>query len=169
MVQKSLHEILYVMRNFLSMHSIFLDTNFFLDIFDVKRERHIKAKIVLEKLLKNDVELYTSSDIISTVSYFLQKKLDLKSAVINIDFIVQKIIVLVADNIDFITLNKIIFEKLEQENTLKIDYEDCMQLFLTHKYGVESIITSDGDFCKGIKEDYPIRIVGLDDMVMILE
>ncbi len=151
------------MRGSLGMNSIFLDTNFFLDIFDVKRERHLKAKEVLGLFLDNNVKLYTSSDIISTISYFLQKKLDLKSSVINIDFIVQQVIILLADNEDFIKLNQIILEKLEEDGDLNIDYEDCMQLFLANKYEVENILTSDKHFCRGIEGNYFVNIVSLED------
>ena len=145
------------------MNNIFLDTNFFLDVFDAKRERHAKAKEVLELFLANDVELYTSSDIISTISYFLQKKLDLKSSVINIGFIVQQVTVLVADNEDFITLNQMILEELEANSDLNIDYEDCMQLFLANKHQVQNILTSDKSFCKGIAGHYFVNIMSLED------
>lgn len=147
------------------MNSIFLDTNFFLDIFDTQRERHPKAKRALEILLENDVALYTSSDIISTISYFLQKKLDLKNSVMNIDFIVQKVTILVADNADFIALNQMILQQLEEDAHLNVDYEDCKQLFLAHKYAIEHTLTSDKRFCKGIKEHYPVKIIGLDDIL----
>ena len=153
------------MKDWLDMNSIFLDTNFFLDVFDAKRERHPKAKRALEILLDDGVELYTSSDIISTISYFLQKKLDLKNSVKNIGFIVQKITILVADNGDFIALNQMILEQLEEESTLNIDYEDCMQLFLAHKYTITNILTSDKRFCKGMRERYSVKLIGLDDIV----
>ena len=149
------------------MSSVFLDTNFFLDVLDKRRERHNQAKEVLKFFLDNDVTLYTSSDIISTISYFLQKKLDLKSTVINIDFIVQRVNILVATNEDFIQLNKTILQKIEEDSSLKIDYEDCMQLFLAYKHKVKNILTSDKSFCKGIKQEYDILIVDLDDALLI--
>ena len=145
------------------MSSVFLDTNFFLDVLDKKRERHNQAKELLNSFLNKDMALYTSSDIISTISYFLQKKLDLKSTVINIDFIVQQVNILVATNEDFIELNKMILEKIEEDSRLKIDYEDCMQLFLASKHKVKNILTSDKSFCKGIKQEYDILVVDLDD------
>jgi len=109
--------------------------------------------------------LYTSSDIISTISYFLQKNLDLKNTVINIDFIVQQVNILVASNEDFMELNKMILEKIEEDSTLKIDYEDCMQLFLAQKHKIKNMLTSDKKFCKGIKQKYDILVVSLDDML----
>ena len=94
MMVKRSQEIVCEKRDLHDMNSIFLDTNFFLDIFDSKRERYPKAKQTLEQFLANDTKLYTSSDIISTISYFLQKKLDLKACVVNIDLIVQEVTVL---------------------------------------------------------------------------
>jgi len=148
------------------MSSVFLDTNFFLDVLDKKRERHSQAKEVLNSFLDNDMALYTSSDIISTISYFLQKKLDLKSTVINIDFIVQQVSILVATNEDFMQLNKMILQKIEADSSLKIDYKDCMQLFLASKHKVKNILTSDKSFCKGIKQEYDILVVDLDDSLV---
>ena len=150
------------MRDWLNMSSVFLDTNFFLDVFDASRERHPKAKEALEKFLAEDMELYTSSDIISTISYFLQKRLDVQTTVNTIDYIVQRVSVLVANNQDFITLNKSILELLEIDTTLNLDYEDCMQLFLAHKYGVKRLLTSDNRFCQKVIEKYSVEIVGLD-------
>lgn len=144
------------------MNSIFLDTNFFLDIFDAKRERHPKSKLLLEKFLNTDTKLSTSSDIISTISYFLQKKLDLKTCVENIDFIVQEVRILSFVNSDFITLNQLIMEKIQKDSSLNIDYEDCMQLYLASKYGCDYVLTSDKDFCKGIEEGFGVEVIDLD-------
>ena len=116
--------------------------------------------------LDNDMILYTSSDIISTVSYFLQKKLNLKTTVINIDFIVQQVNILVPSNEDFMHLNKMILEKIEENSSLKINHEDCIQLFLAHKYKVKNMLTSDKSFCKGIKQEYDILVVDLDNMLV---
>lgn len=144
------------------MNSVFLDTNFFLDVFDSKRERHSKAKQILEQFLDMDIKLYTSSDIISTISYFLQKKLDLKACVVNIDFIVQEISTLSAENSDFIALNQLILEKIEKDASLNIDYEDCMQMYLAHKFECHAMLTSDKHFCKGIKEAFCVEVIDLD-------
>ena len=105
-------------------------------------------------------------DIISTISYFLQKKLNLKDTVINIDFIVQQVSILVATNEDFMELNKTILEQIEEDNSLNIDYEDCMQLFLANKHNVKNILTSDKSFCKNIKQKYDILVVALDDALI---
>jgi predicted nucleic acid-binding protein len=147
------------------MNSVFLDTNFFLDVIDAKRERHVRAKEALEYLLAEGVELYASSDIIATVSYFLQKKLDLKSSVVHVDVIVRQVEVLVADNADFVRLNQIILNEIEKNRDLKIDYEDCMQLFLANKYQVQNILTSDKKFCAGIVDRFFVNVVGLEDFL----
>jgi len=148
------------------MNSVFLDTNFFLDIFDSSRGRHPKAKVALEYFLERDIGLYTSSDIIATISYFLQKHLTIQQCVINIEYIVQKVKVLSAINSDFIALNRQILEQYSLNDRLKIDYEDCMQLFLAHKYNVEAIVTSDKNFCSGIKEHFQVNVMSLDDLAI---
>jgi len=143
------------------MNSIFLDTNFFLDIFDVKRARHTKAKACLVSLLDQNIVLYTSSDIISTISYFLQKELSLEACVRNIGFIVDEVTVLSADNSDFAALNNSIMEKLKEHN-LKIDYEDCMQMYLAHKNNCQYLLTSDKRFCQEIKKEFSIEVIDLE-------
>lgn len=150
------------MRDSPNMSSVFLDTNFFLDIFDASRQRHPKAKAALEHLLQNDTALFTSADIIATISYFLQKRLDTQNCVTTIDYIVQRVTVLTANNQDFIELNKNILELLKTDATLNIDYEDCMQLFLAHKYEIEKLLTSDNRFCQRVVEEYSVEVVGLD-------
>ncbi len=143
------------------MNSVFLDTNFFLDIFDIKRERHTQAKSCLMSFLDHNIRLYTSSDIISTISYFLQKKLDLEGCVRNIEFIVQEVTVLSADNSDFVALNNSMMQTLK-EHHLKIDYEDCMQLYLADKNRCGYILTSDNHFCQAIKKQFSVKVISLD-------
>ncbi len=144
------------------MTKVFLDTNFFLDILDVSRERHQQAQMCLNYFLESGIKLYTSSDIISTISYFLQKRLAINEVVRNIDFIVQEITVLSGDNNDFIALNQLILESLKKNN-LKIDYEDCMQLYLADKQGCDTVLTSDKHFCWGLSELFNVKIFSLEE------
>ena len=147
------------------MNSVFLDANFFLDVIDAKCERHVRAKEALERLLSEGVELYTSSDIIATVSCFLQKKLDLKNAVIHVDVIVRQVEVLAADNADFVRLNQILLNEIEKNRKLQADCEDCMQLFLADKHQVQNILTSDKKFCAGMADRFFVNVVGLEDFL----
>ena len=147
------------------MTKVFLDTNFFLDILDVSRERHQQAQVCLNYFLESGIKLYTSSDIISTISYFLQKRLAINEVVRNIDFIVQEITVLSGDNSDFIALNKLILKSLEKSD-LKIDYEDCMQFYLAGKYECDTILTSDKQFCQGASKVFDVEIVSLDECMI---
>ena len=149
------------------MNSLFLDTKFFLDILETSRERHEQAKKILNSLVENEVKLYTSSDIISTVSYFLQKRLKLKTCIKQIDSIVKEVGVLSANSEDFIALNAHILDTLKEDDTLNIDYEDCMQLYLSNKYSCEYILTSDKKFCRGMEKEYSVKIVNLDEVIAI--
>jgi predicted nucleic acid-binding protein len=146
------------------MNSLFLDTNFFLDILDKSRQRHSQANNILIKLLENSVILYTSSDIISTISYFLQKRLSIKDTVLNIGYIVKSVQVLSSTNQDFLELNRLI---LKNYTDSKIDYEDCMQLFLANKYKIDAILTSDKRFCEGFIKLFNVRLLSLDDIAIL--
>ena len=146
------------------MNSLFLDTNFFLDILDKSRQRHSQANNILIKLLENSVSLYTSSDIISTISYFLQKRLSIKDTVLNIGYIVKSVQVLSSTNQDFLELNRLI---LKNYTDSKIDYEDCMQLFLANKYKIDAILTSDKRFCEGFIKLFNVRLLSLDDIAIL--
>lgn len=147
------------------MSSVFLDTNFFLDLLDAGRRRYPEAKELLELFVAGNTPLYTSSDIISTVSYFLQKRLNIKQAVTHIDLIVRHVTILTADNEDFARLNTLLLEAFEAHGDMTIDYEDCMQLFLSNKHNIANLLTSDQRFCKGVSEKFPVRIVTLEEMV----
>ena len=146
------------------MNSLFLDTNFFLDLFDTGRPRHPQAKTALYSLIDHNVALYTSADIISTLSYFLQKRFDLKETVTYIDYIVEKVTILSPSNDDLLTLDAMLFSLIEHTDSFQIDYEDCMQLFLTDKHRVEGLLTSDQRFCRGIVERFRVHIVSLETL-----
>jgi predicted nucleic acid-binding protein len=70
--------------------------------------------------------------------------------------------ILSADNSDFIILNQLILQQIEENSSLNIDYEDCMQIYLCNKYKCEYILTSDKRFCKGIKENFTVEVIDLD-------
>ena len=141
------------------MNSIFLDTNFFLDILDKSRLRHNKANAILTKLIAKNIQLYTSSDIISTISYFLQKRLGIKETVLNIDYIVESVTILSSTNSDFLEINRLI---LNYNLNKRVDYEDCMQLFLANKHNIDAILTSDNRFCEGFINLFDINILSFD-------
>ena len=114
----------------------------------------------MNKKIRSQI-LYTSSDIISTISYFLQKRLSTKETVANIGNIVESVKVLSFTNSDFLELNRVI---LRHNTNSKIDYEDCMQLYLANKYKMDAIITNDKKFCEGISKLFTVDILSLDDI-----
>lgn len=145
------------------MSSFFLDANFFLDITDASRKRHALASACLEKLLENDAALFTSSDILTTVAYFVQKYADLSSCVTTIDSIVREIKVICAMNDDFISLNSQLAAM-----TSSIDYEDALQFYLANKQECEYLVTSDNKFCRGFGEGFKTDIIDLEKCQHIL-
>ena len=60
----------------------------------------------------------------------------------------------------FLELNRII---LKNSNNIKIDYEDCMQLYLANSHKVEAILTSDKTFCGGLHQLFSVEILYLDE------
>ena len=149
------------MKDWHDMHSVFLDTNFFLDILDKSRPRHDRANAVLVTFIEHNVQLYTSSDIMSTVSYFLQKSLGIQKTVLSIGYIIESVDVLSLTNSDFLALNEII---LKYYSGGHIDYEDCMQMYLAHKHRIDAIVTSDKRFCETMRKFFDMDIVLLDDI-----
>ena len=139
------------------MSKFFLDTNFFLDIADSSRARHSKARRCLVELLSTDKELYTSSDILTTIAYFVQKYADLTGYRTTIDIICNDITILCANNEDFILLNKLLEGK---SNT--IDYEDALQFYLANKYNCSHLVTSDLSFCKTLNTNFETHIIDIE-------
>ncbi len=51
---------------------LFLDTNIVIDMIDDARAAHPKAKATLVKIIQNELEVYVSEDMISTIYYILR-------------------------------------------------------------------------------------------------
>jgi len=54
--------------------SVFLDTNIVADMIDAERERHIDSVRLLESLVKRQVRIVISEDMITTLFYISQDK-----------------------------------------------------------------------------------------------
>ena len=76
--------------------------------------------------------------------------------VLNIDYIVESVEVISSTNSDFLELNRMI---LNHSINSKIDYEDCMQLYLANKYNIDNISTTDKSFCEGLVKLFEIDIL----------
>nr|CAA6827565.1 MAG: Unknown protein [uncultured Thiotrichaceae bacterium] len=141
------------------MNKYFLDTNFFLDVVDNKRQRHALAADCLRRLLEQKNRLFTSSDILTTVAYFVQKHEDLERCLTVMDMIANEVEIVCADNNDCLEINRIL-----QRGNSKNDYEDALQLYLADKSGCNFLITSDNKFCQHLRETFAPEVIGLADV-----
>lgn len=141
------------------MNKYFLDTNFFLDVADSKRSRHLLAVNCFHQLLAQDSLLCTSSDILTTVAYFVQKHEDLERCLQVMDMIANEVDIVCAGNIDFLKLNHIL-----RNESNKNDYEDALQFYLADKSGCHYLITSDNKFCQHLRESFSPTVIGLSEL-----
>jgi len=56
------------------MKKIFLDTNIVLDFLDKKRPLHTQSKMLMQKLILEDYEIYISEDMLSMIFYISKEK-----------------------------------------------------------------------------------------------
>ena len=138
------------------MKKYFLDTNFFLDVADEQRSRHAEAAQCFRRLLAQETLLFTSSDILTTVAYFVQKHGNLAQCLQVMGMIAGEVTIVCADNNDFLKINRILHDTNPQN-----DYEDALQLYLADKAGCDYLITSDNTFCQHLRNAFSPQITGL--------
>ena len=119
---------------------IFFDANIIADLFDTSRLTHSFSSKSYLYILQNNIELYTSCDIITTV-YYIESKNDKVNALDKVYNINQ-------------TLKIIEFSNKEVNQTCNLmksdsdykDLEDTMQYILAQKVGCDLIISNDKNF-----------------------
>ena len=124
------------------MNKVFLDANILLDLSSKERKFSDYSIKTVKYLLSKGVNLYTSSDIITTVYYVLvkhtkDKKLSLEA---------------IKEINDYVTL--IEFSNREVEEAINLmetdkkfkDLEDTLQYVLAKKEGCQLILSNDEDF-----------------------
>ena len=53
---------------------------------------------------------------------------------------------------------------LRHNTNSKIDYEDCMQLYLANKHKMDAILTSDKSFCEGLAWLFVVDVISLGEI-----
>jgi predicted nucleic acid-binding protein len=120
---------------------VFLDANVLIDAYDMTRPLSAFSKQALTTLLGyEEVELYTSCDIITTI-YYLRVKQDREKA---LDDIIQ--INSFCKIIEFGNLEVIKSCKLIKENRKFKDLEDTLQFVMAQKVGADLILSNDQAF-----------------------
>ncbi len=119
--------------------NVFLDANILIDIFDDTRRFHEYSFKALEYLIKNEVDIYTSSDIITTVYYNLKRQ--------NLDSLkyikyLSTICKLVGFGNDELEEAILLMEKDKQFS----DLEDTIQYVLASSFNCDVIISNDKNF-----------------------
>ena len=126
---------------------VFIDANIFIDIFNVDRQMHKESLEAYKHLIKQENEIYTSCDLITTI-YYIDAKRNKNQALLNIRNIIQ-------------TLNIIYFTNQEIEEVCELmlkdkkyqDLEDALQYILAKKQNCDLIISNDKDF---VSKDIPV-------------
>lgn len=119
---------------------IFLDANVAVDIFDASRPFHYESKASFEHLIRTDVALLTSCDLVTTV-YYLEAKKDRSSALDKIEKLAKFVNILEFSNPELATACQLM--RTDPDYT---DLEDTIQYVLAQKAGCDLILTNDKNF-----------------------
>ena len=138
---------------------IFFDTNIIVDIFDDSRVTHLFSLKTHAYIINENIELYTSCDIITTIYYILSKK-SKDNALGQIEDINQTLKVVEFSNKEVRTT----CELMRKDSDFK-DLEDTMQVVLAQKVGCDLIVSNDKEFVsKEIEvmssEEFCKRVIG---------
>eukprot|EP01156_Anaeramoeba_ignava_P016171 Anaeramoba_ignava/a619040_5.p1 GENE.a619040_5~~a619040_5.p1 ORF type:complete len:142 (-),score=18.98 a619040_5:28-453(-) len=119
---------------------VFLDANIFLDNEDNTRDLEQNSLKVLSYLIENDIKLYTSCDLITTIYYILSKK-DKQKALDAVERINQFCRIIEFSNQEVLQTCS-----LMKENQKFKDLEDTIQYILAKKEGCDLILSNDKNF-----------------------
>jgi len=120
---------------------VFLDANIILDIYDKNRPFHKESSKVISILLRqNDIELFTSCDIITTLYYILSKK-GKKDALDSILDLNELCNVVEFSNSEINESCKLM--KIDKKFT---DLEDTIQYVIAKKVSCDLILSNDKKF-----------------------
>ncbi len=119
---------------------IFFDANIIADIFDSKRASHVFSLNTHAYIIDNNIELFTSCDIITTV-YYIESKHDKQNALDKVSNINQTLKIIEFSNKEVNQTCTL----MREDNDYK-DLEDTMQYILAQKVGCDLIISNDKNF-----------------------
>ena len=125
------------------IEKIFFDANIILDMIDIDRGNIQKARTLVYTALVNDIELYTSCDILSNVYYVAHKKLGK-------EIVVDEMLRLL-EIFDIVPIEKSLAKNalLANRSDLSLDFEDLLQSYCAETVECDLIVTNDKRFAKG--------------------
>ncbi|MHB1645196.1 MAG: type II toxin-antitoxin system VapC family toxin [bacterium] len=123
------------------MSKIFIDANVLIDNFDGEREFHVQSYEALNYAIRENINIYTSSDIITTIYYVLKKRFpDV------IEYIKKLSVICNIVGFNNNDLNKAVYLiETDMNNTFK-DLEDTIQYVIAKKINCDLIISNDKNF-----------------------
>ncbi len=128
-------------------NKVFFDANIVLDIFDITRPSSQESQSSYAHLIRNDIQLCTSCDIITTIYYVYSKK-DKTNVLRKIERVNQILKVIDFSNREIAQTCQLMHEDQNYK-----DLEDTIQYILAKKEGCELIISNDKTF---YSEDIPV-------------
>ncbi len=126
-------------------NKIYFDTNIVIDICDDTRKHSQNSRNIISSFLQNElIELYISSDTISTLFYILKNrtKLSLDKAIKLVEYINEVFLVIPIDTQDIKGACNLCKKKKFN------DYEDALQYVCAKKIDASTIFTNDRGFTK---------------------
>jgi uncharacterized protein len=135
-----------IMINTLMDYKIFVDTSFFVSLYDEKDPNHNEA-LKLSSNLPEEALLYTSSEMISESLTVISQKTSKKRSIDFYDDILPIELIIV----DIDTFNKSVdlFKKIKSKN---VSFADCTSFVICRELDIDAVLTFDKHFKKqGIK------------------
>jgi len=130
-----------------SCKRVFIDANIFIDANDDSRVSYKASYQIVPYLLSQQISIYTSCDLITTIYYILSKKDKLK-ALSSIEQLNK-----ICKIIDFSNKDVAKTCALMRDDTDYTDLEDTMQYILAKRENCEMIVSNDKRF---ISKDIPL-------------
>jgi len=122
------------------LKNVFLDANIFIDYKDEQRDLNQNSIKIIKYLTTQDIKIYTSCDLITTIYYILSKKG--KYEALNSIEQLNKICTI----IEFSNKELLQTTKLMRENKNFKDLEDTIQYVLALKTNCDCIVSNDKEF-----------------------
>lgn len=119
---------------------VFLDANIFLDKALANRDFEENSYKIFNYLIQNNIKIYTSCDLITTIYYIISKENKLK-ALQYIETINQ-----FCNIIEFNNAEVLQSTQLMRSNQKFKDLEDTIQYIIARKEGCDLIISNDKEF-----------------------
>ncbi len=131
---------------------VFLDANIILDLIDIDRGNLEKTRAFVLRAFEKGLVLSTSCDILSSVYYVAQKKIEKTTLVDELALLIDIF------EIDVIDKEVIMIALHKNREDLKLDFEDLMQSVCAVMRSADMLVSNDKTFF-----DEDILVLSLDD------